>query len=131
MLPITGRYNETKKKVDNLRQLISDSELLFVDTRDGRAKLVEATRAFEQRDFDRVDLAVKEARGLLEKEIPARMSEEIKKAKVQLVEAKEKGANITPMLTQLKTAISLMKSSDYGQALKEMREFKDMMKKAK
>ncbi len=131
MHPITGRYNETKKKVDALRQLISDSELLFVDTRDGRAKLVEATRAFEERDFDRVDLAVKEARGLLEKDIPARMSEEIKKAKVQLVEAKEKGVNITPLLTQLKTAISLMKSSDYGQALKEMREFKEMMKRAK
>ncbi len=131
MLPITGRYNESKKKIEDLRHLISDSELLFVDTRDGRAKLVEATRAFEQRDFDKVDLDVREARGSLEKDIPARMSEEIKKAKVQLVEAKERGVNITPMLTQLKTAISLMKSGDYGQALRDMREFKEMVKKAK
>ena len=131
MLPITGRYNESKKKIENLRHLISDSELLFVDTRGGRAKLVEATRAFEQRDFDKVDLDVREARGSLEKDIPARMSEEIKKAKVQLVEAKERGVNITPMLTQLKTAISLMKSGDYGQALRDMREFKEMVKKAR
>ena len=51
-------------------------------------------------------------------------------AKDQLLEAKMRNVNITPMITILKSATNLMKAGDYAQALKEMREFREMMKKS-
>jgi cellobiose-specific phosphotransferase system component IIA/RNA polymerase subunit RPABC4/transcription elongation factor Spt4 len=129
LLPITGRYNESKKKVSSLKALISDSETFIVDTKEARNMLIEASKAFESRDFDRVDFTVRNAEEKLFKAIPARMNEEMKKAKEQLVEAKVKNVNISPMITLLKSATSLMKSGEYGQAMKEMREFREMVKK--
>jgi cellobiose-specific phosphotransferase system component IIA len=129
MQPITGRYNDSRKKITSLKQFIADCEIFIVDTREARKLLLEANRAFEAKDFDKVDSVVKTANESLYKNIPARMNEEMKKAKDELLEAKVRNVNITPMLTVLKSATNLMKSGDYGQAIKEMREFKDMLKK--
>lgn len=102
----------------------------MVDTKDARRILADATKSFEMKDFDKVDSLVREANDNLVKAIPARMSEEMKRAKEDLVEAKSKNVNITPMLTVLKSAMGLMKAGDYPQAVKEMRDFREMMKKA-
>ncbi|MEM2892255.1 MAG: hypothetical protein QXJ32_07130 [Thermoplasmata archaeon] len=130
LLPITGRYNESKKKLASMKQLIADAEAFIVDTKEARALLVDANKAMELKDFDRLDALLKAAREKLYKSIPARMNEEIQKAKYDLIEAKGRDVNITPMITLLKSATSLMKAGDYAQALKEMREFKEMMKRA-
>lgn len=130
LMPITGRYNESKKKISNLKLFIANCEVFIVDSKDARRLLVDATKAFDQKDFDKVDSLVKQASDSLSKAIPGRMNEEMSKAKYDLVGAKEKNINITPMLTVLKSATNLMKSGDYPQAMKEMREFKEMMRKA-
>ncbi|OGS55460.1 MAG: hypothetical protein A3K60_05535 [Euryarchaeota archaeon RBG_19FT_COMBO_56_21] len=130
LMPITGRYNESKKKITSLKQFIANCEVFIVDTKDARRMLVDATKAFDQKDFDKIDALVKQATDSLSKAIPGRMNEEMSKAKYDLIGAKEKNINITPMLTILKSATNLMKSGDYPQAMKEMREFKEMMKKA-
>ncbi|MBN1677220.1 MAG: hypothetical protein JW880_01640 [Candidatus Thermoplasmatota archaeon] len=129
LVPITGRYNEARKKTASAKQFISDCEMFLVDTKDARRLLVEANKAFEAKDFDRLDTHLKSINETLYKAIPARMNEEMVKAREDLLEAKVKGVNITPMLTVLKSATSLMKSGDYSQAIREMREFKTMMKK--
>lgn len=129
LLPITGRYNESKKKISGLKQFIANCEVFIVDTKEARRLLVDSTRAFDQKDFDKVDSMVKQASDSLSKAIPARMNEEMSKARYDLVDAKSKSVNITPMLTTLKSATNMMKSGDYPQAMKEMREFKEMMKK--
>ncbi len=129
LVPITGRYNDARKKVSGAKQFIADCELFLVDTKEARRLLGEATKAFELKDFDNVDIHVKGITDTLNRAIPPRMNEEMVKAKSDLVEAKaSKGVNITPMLTVLKSATSLMKSGDYPQAIREMREFKSMMK---
>lgn len=130
LLPITGRYNESKKKIAGLKQFISDCEMFIVDTKEARRLVIDAQRALEQKDFDKMDTLIRNANDSLQKAIPARMNEEMKKAKDVLLEAKVRNVNITPMLTVLKSATNLMKSGDYAQAIKEMREFKEMMKKA-
>lgn len=129
LLPITGRYNESRAKVSDLKALIQDCEMFIVDTKEARRILVEASRSFESKDFDKVDALVKSANDSLYKVIPVRMTEEMKKAKDGLIDAKAKNANITPMLTVLKSATSMMKTGNYAQAIREMRAFKDMMKK--
>ncbi len=130
LVPITGRYNDARKKVSSAKQFIADCEMFLVDTKDARRLLGEATQAFESKDFDKVDTHVKNITDSLNRAIPPRMNEEMVKAKSDLVEAKAaKGVNITPMLTVLKSATSLMKSGDYPQAIREMREFKSMMEK--
>ena len=129
LLPITGRYNEAKKKVAGLKLLIADCEVFIVDTKEARRLLVEANKALEGKDFDKLDGIVKGANDSLYKAIPVRMNEELQRAKDELIEAKASGVNITPMLTVLKSATSLMKLGDYSQAVREMREFKRMMKK--
>ncbi len=131
LLPITGRYNESRQKLVNLKELIADCEVFIVDTKDARRLLVDATRAFDAKDFDKVDTLLKTAKDSLYKGIPSRMNEEMKKARDELYEAKVKDINITPMLTALKSSTSLMKSGEYAQAVREMREFRELMKKAK
>jgi len=120
--PITGRYNDTRNKLESLKQLISDSK-------EARNILIESSRAFEMRDFDKADSLVRDAQEVVHKAIPSRMNEEIRRARDQLAEAKAKGVNITPMITVLKSAARMLKAADYSQALREMREFKDMMRK--
>jgi hypothetical protein len=130
LLPITGRYNESKQKISSLRSLMSDSEIINVNTKEVRGMLAEAATSFESNDFDKVDLTVKGATDKLFVDIEPRLGEEIRRARDQLVELKERNQSITPMITVLKSARTLMKSKDYPQALKEMREFKDMVRKA-
>lgn len=130
LLPITGRYNESKEKITSLRSLMSDSEIINVNTKEVRAMLAEAAASFESNDFDKVDLTVKSATDKLFTGIEPRLGEEIRRARDRLVELKERGQNITPMITVLKSARTMMKSKDFPQALKEMREFKNMVKKA-
>jgi hypothetical protein len=130
LLPITGRYNEFKKKLADLKDLIVDCEVFIVDTKEARRLMVDANRAFEQKEFDKVDSHIKAANDSLYKTIPVRMNEEMNKAKEALRDAKVRNVNITPMLTTLKSSVNLLKSGDYAHAIKEMREFKEMMKKA-
>jgi len=130
LLPITGRYNESKQKISSLRNLMSDSEIINVNTKEVRAMLAEAAKSFESNDFDKVDLTVKSATDKLFTGIEPRLGEEIRRARDQLVELKERGQNITPMITVLKSARTMMKSKDYPQALREIREFKEQVRKA-
>ncbi|MCJ2532800.1 MAG: hypothetical protein LN411_02620 [Candidatus Thermoplasmatota archaeon] len=130
LLPITGRYNESKQKISSLRNLMSDSEIINVNTKEVRAMLAEAAKSFDSNDFDKVDLTVKSATDKLFTGIEPRLGEEIRRARDQLVELKERGQNITPMITVLKSARTMMKSKDYPQALREIREFKEQVRKA-
>jgi RNA polymerase subunit RPABC4/transcription elongation factor Spt4 len=130
LLPITGRYNESKKKFANMKELIGNAEIFIVDTKEARSLMVDASKALEMKDFDKLDVLLRNVQDRLYKAIPARMSEEMRTAKDQLLEAKMRNVNITPLITILKSATSLMKAGDYGQALKEMREFREMMKKS-
>ncbi len=131
LLPITGRYNESKKKLANFKRLISDAEAFLVDTKEARGLLVDAAKAMDTKDFDRLETLVKTAQERLYMSIPTRMNDEMRKAKDDLLDAKMRNVNITPMITILKSATNLMKAGDYAQALREMREFKEMMKKPK
>ena len=129
LLPITGRYNESKKKIGQLKNFIADCELFIVDTKDARKLLMEASKALDAKDFDKMDDSIRMANESLNKSIPNRMNEEMRKARDDLIDARVRNVNITPMLTILKSATSLMKSGEYPQAIKEMREFKELMKK--
>jgi len=131
LLPITGRYNESRKKLANFKQLISDAESFLVDTKEARGLMVDAAKAMDSKDFDRLESLIKTAQEKLYMAIPSRMNDEMRKAKDDLLNAKMKNVNITPMITTLKSATNLMKAGDYAQALREMREFKEMMKKSK
>ncbi len=129
LLPITGRYKEARNRTAALRSLVADCEILILDTKEARAALSEANRAFEANDFDRVEMLVKQATDRLYRAIPDRVNEEMHSAKAQLIEAKMKNVNTTPMITILKSVRTLMKSGDYSQALKEMKDFKEQMRK--
>jgi cellobiose-specific phosphotransferase system component IIA len=129
LLPITGRYNASRTKLSDLKKLIQDCEIFIVDTKEARRILAEATKSFELKDFDKVDVLVKSANDNLFKAIPIRMTEEMKSARERLIDAKTRNVNITPMLTLLKSTMGLLKAGDYAQAVKEMRDFNEMMKK--
>jgi cellobiose-specific phosphotransferase system component IIA len=129
LVPVTGRYAEAKKSLANLKSLVMDCELLILDTKEARTALSEASKAFEAKDFDRVEMLVKQASERLYRVIPDRMNDEMRKAKDLLLEAKMKNANITPLITILKSVTTLMKAGEFQQALREMREFKEQIKK--
>jgi cellobiose-specific phosphotransferase system component IIA/RNA polymerase subunit RPABC4/transcription elongation factor Spt4 len=129
LLPITGRYNGARTKISDLKKLIQNCEIFIVDTKEARRILAEATKSFELKDFDKVDVLVKSANDNLFKAIPIRMTEEMKTARERLIDAKSRNVNITPMLTVLKSTMGLLKAGDFAQAVKEMRDFNEMMKK--
>ncbi len=129
LLPITGRYKEALSKTAALKSLVTDCETLILDTKDARTALVEANKAFETNDFDRVEMLVKQATDRLYRAIPDRINEEMHAAKGQLIEAKMRNINTTPMITILKSVRTLMKAGDYQQALREMKEFKEQIRK--
>ena len=129
LLPITGRYNESKMKYTAMKELIANAEVFIVDTKEARSLMVEASRALDARDFDKLDMQIRAVQDRLYKAIPPRMNDELRKARDDLLEAKMKNVNITPLITILKSATNLMKAGDYAQALKEMREFKEMVKR--
>ncbi len=130
LLPITGRYNEAKRKLSSLKQLIADCDAFIVDTKEARRCLVEASKAFDLRDFDKSEALIKAANDNLYKSIPARMNDEMKKAREELIDLKVKDVNISPLLTVLKSATGLMKAGDYGEAVREMRSFRELIKKS-
>ena len=113
-----------------LKNLLADSEMVNANTRETRLLLTDAMKSFESNEFDKVDAMIKDATKKLYQEIDPRMEDEIRRARNQLVELKARGMNITPMITVLKSARTLMLSKDYAQALKELREFKEQVKKA-
>lgn len=129
LLPITGRYKDAKNRVVSLKSLVADCETVILDTKEARMVLVEASKAFEAKDFDRVEMLVTQATDRLYRAIPDRINEEMHAAKSQLIEAKMNNVNTTPMITVLKSVRTLIKAGDYQQALKEMREFKEQMRK--
>lgn len=129
LLPITGRYKEARKRTTALRSLVADCETLILDTKEARVALAEASKAFEANDFERVEMLVKQATDRLYRAIPDRVNEEMHAAKAQLIEAKMRNVNTTPMITTLKSVRTLMKAGDYQQALREMKEFKEQMRK--
>ncbi len=129
LLPITGRYNDSRKKLTAMKELIGDAEFFIVDTKEARGLMVDASKALDVKDFDKFDMLARAAHDRLYKDIPPRMNDEMRKARDQLLDAKMKSANITPMITVLKSATNLMKAGDYAQALKEMREFRNLISK--
>ena len=129
LLPITGRYKEAKNRTATLKSLVADCETLILDTKEARTAIIEASKAFEENDFDRVEMMVKQATDRLYRAIPDRINEEMHAAKSQLIEAKMKNVNTTPMITILKSVRTLMKAGDYQQALREMTQFKEQMRK--
>jgi cellobiose-specific phosphotransferase system component IIA/RNA polymerase subunit RPABC4/transcription elongation factor Spt4 len=129
LLPITGRYKEALARTAALKSLVTDCETLILDTKEARTALVEANKAFEVNDFDRVEMLVKQATDRLYRAIPDRINEEMHAAKGQLIEAKMRNINTTPMITMLKSVRTLMKAGDYQQALREMKEFKEQMRR--
>lgn len=129
LLPITGRYKESLARTAALKSLVTDCETLIIDTKEARTALVEANKAFEVNDFDRVEMLVKQATDRLYRAIPDRINEEMHSAKGQLIEAKMRNINTTPMITILKSVRTLMKAGDYQQALREMKEFKEQMRR--
>lgn len=129
LLPITGRYNESKDRIKALRSLVADCEVLIFDTKEARLALSEANKAFEVKDFDKVEMLVKQASDRLYRAIPDRINEEMHLAKNQLIEAKMKNVNTGPLITTLKSVRTLMKAGDYQQAIREMRDFKEQIKK--
>lgn len=129
LLPITGRYKEAIAKTAALKSLVTDCETLILDTKEARTALVEANKAFEINDFDRVEMLVKQATDRLNRAIPDRINEEMHAAKGQLIEAKMRNINTTPMITILKSVRTMMKAGDYQQALREMKEFKEQMRR--
>ncbi|MGD9963095.1 MAG: hypothetical protein AB7S97_04260, partial [Thermoplasmata archaeon] len=129
LLPITGRYKEARNRTAALKSLVADCETLILDTKEARAALAEASKAFEANDFDKVEMLVKQATDRLYRAIPDRVNEEMRSAKAQLIEAKMRNVNTTPLITILKSVRTLMKAGDYSQALREMKEFKDQIRK--
>jgi cellobiose-specific phosphotransferase system component IIA len=129
LLPITGRYKDAKNRTATLRSLVADCETLILDTKEARTALIEANKAFEENDFDRVEMLVKQATDRLYRAIPDRINEEMHAAKGQLIEAKMRNVNTTPMITILKSVRTLMKAGDYQQALREMTQFKEQIRK--
>lgn len=130
LVPITGRYNETREALRKFERLVKDARYIGIDTDPLKAVLESAKSSFNSLDFTKTEEMVKKSTDEVISQIPDRMSKEIEKAKQMLVEAKMKtDIGVTPQITILKSAIKDMREEKYLEALSEMKRFKREMKK--
>jgi hypothetical protein len=130
LVPITGRYNETRGALRKFERLVKDARYIGIDTDPLKVVLESAKSSFNSLDFTKTEEMVKKSTDEVISQIPDRMSKEIEKAKQMLVEAKMKtDTGVTPQITILKSAIKDMREEKYIEALSEMKRFKREMKK--
>jgi predicted RNA-binding Zn-ribbon protein involved in translation (DUF1610 family) len=120
---LTGQYVEAHEMCEALESLILNSERFYLDVREARKLLSEATDAGESGDWTTMGILSRKGREELNKALPELLTTELRKAKQVLLDAKSNGKDVTALIKILKDAGVSMKREKYEDALKLLSEF--------
>ena len=119
-----GDYRKAKNMLDGTEDLIKDAEILNLDLSEVKELYDEGRDALRKKEWEKaLSLAEKNREQFIKVLLP-RLSDEIKKDRALLVEAKTEMKDITKLVVLLKQINMAMGRGDYSRALKYMMTFK-------
>jgi len=122
---LTGPYVEAHELYEALERTVLNAERFYLDVREARRLLNEATEAGERADWTTMGILARKGREELARTLPEVLGAELRRAKQALFEAKAAGRDVTAMVKILKDAGVAAKRERYEEALERLIEFRD------
>lgn len=126
---VTGKYLEAHEMCDKLEGLIQNAERFYLDTREARRLLKEAQDAGEHGDWSMMGILARKGKEEMSQALPEITKNELKKAKMQLMDAKAEGKDVATLVKILKDAGLAIKREKHDEALESLIEFKSEIKR--
>lgn len=125
---LTGKYIEANELCDSLSKLINGCERFYVDVREAKKLLGEAKEAGDHGDWSMMGILARKGREEILKTLPDLLTQELKKAKSMLLDAKAEGKDVSTLVKLLKESGTAFKQEKYEEALDRLIEFKSEVK---
>ncbi|MFQ5909367.1 MAG: zinc ribbon domain-containing protein, partial [Thermoplasmata archaeon] len=113
-----------KEILEEASQLISDAALFDIDVSEAEHLRKEGADALERREWDVASLFAKQSREKLIEKLPAKLVEEVKRARDILLELKVRGGDLKRPIQILKKASTTLKEKRYVDSLKLLKVFR-------
>jgi RNA polymerase subunit RPABC4/transcription elongation factor Spt4 len=122
-------FHEARKIIDDGDRLARDVRAMGVDLRDAEKLLRQARESLERRDVGGALRLGKQARDRMKRDVPAFVQEEMRKARNELLDLKVQGNDAAKPIGILKEASAHVKKEEWGDALRQIREFQKAIKR--
>jgi predicted RNA-binding Zn-ribbon protein involved in translation (DUF1610 family) len=113
-----------KDTLKETRQLISDAAVFDIDVSEAEHLYKEGASALDRKEWDVASLFAKQSKEKLIEKLPAKLTEEIKRARDTLLELKVRGGDLKRPIQILKKASVTLKDERYEDSLKLLKVFK-------
>jgi predicted RNA-binding Zn-ribbon protein involved in translation (DUF1610 family) len=113
-----------KDALEESEQLIADAGALGIDVAEAEHLRKEGSAALQRKEWDVAALFAKQSREKLVERLPARLVEEVKRARDILLELKVRGGDLRRPIQILKKASMTLKEERYVDALRLLKVFK-------
>ncbi len=116
-------YHQARTVIEDGDRLVRDARTMGMEVRDAERLLRQGREAMDRRDISGASRLGKAARDRLQRDVPAFVQEEMRKARNALLDLKMKGDDLGRPITILKEASMLVKQESWGEALRYIRDF--------
>jgi RNA polymerase subunit RPABC4/transcription elongation factor Spt4 len=116
-------FHDARKAVDEGDRLVREVRGMGMDVGALERLLRQARDLMERRDVEAALRLGQQAQDRLQREVPAFVQEEMRKARSRLLDLKLKGNDLAKPIGILKEASTYVKQEDWGEALHQIREF--------
>jgi len=121
-------FTGSARLLEEIEHLISDVSSLGTDTSRARRLVGNAWEAARDGDWNLVTTLARQTEELMTPSIPDLVRSEIAKARRHLTEAKAVGADISPYILQVKSAMQALHAGDPDEALRITKELMDRLR---
>ena len=122
-------FHEARKIVDDGDRLARDVRAMGMELRDVERLLRQARESLERRDVGGALRFGKQARDRMKRDVPAFVQDEMRKARNELLDLKVQGNDLAKPIGILKDASANVKQEAWGDALRQIREFRKAIKR--
>ncbi len=122
-------FHEARKGVDDGDRLARDVRTMGMELRDVERLLRQARESLERRDVGGALRFGKQARERMKRDVPAFVQDEMRKARNELLDLKVQGNDLAKPIGILKDASANVKQEAWGDALRQIREFRKAIKR--
>ena len=122
-------FHEARKIVDDGDRLARDVRAMGMELHDVERLLRQARESLERRDVGGALRFGKQARDRMKRDVPAFVQDEMRKARNELLDLKVQGNDLAKPIGILKDASANVKQEAWGDALRQIREFRKAIKR--
>ena len=113
-----SQYGDAQEHCDELEQLLNCADEIGIDYDSSRMIYNEARKHLATGDWSSALLLAKQSRDSLMRSIPTKLSDEMKKAKNEIIDAKINGLQVGDLIAILKQASSTYNEGKYDESLR-------------